>query len=201
MSVGALIGGLAGGLMSSDASDKAAKKQSKAMDRATELEREMYQQSQAQQAPWRHAGQAALGRLTDIYGLGAETQAISADWAAQNQPQQSTPSLGGWGQKVFGIAEGLTEPVDPETVAQAEAILARPSMGFTQNLDRKDRIIRGMANATLTRDQQQQQWQAQQAQQAQQAPQFQDYQIQQWIQENPDHPRLQEVVNKFKGVI
>lgn len=61
----AIIGStVVGGVMASSASRSAAKTQAAAADRASEAELAMYDQTRADQAPWRQAGATALGQLT-----------------------------------------------------------------------------------------------------------------------------------------
>lgn len=62
----AIIGGgaaLAGGAMQANAAKKAAQANQRATDASLALQREQYNQTRADQEPWRQAGVGALGRL------------------------------------------------------------------------------------------------------------------------------------------
>lgn len=64
MVAAAVVGSaVVGGLMQSDAAGKAAGAQSAAADRASATELQMYNQTRADQEPWRKAGEVALGQL------------------------------------------------------------------------------------------------------------------------------------------
>lgn len=55
---------LLGSFLSSDASSNAADTQAAAADRAAQISERQYQQTREDMAPWRQAGQAALGQIT-----------------------------------------------------------------------------------------------------------------------------------------
>lgn len=60
---GSAVLGLAGAAMSSSAAGKAADQQAAAADRATALQREMYNQTRADNEPWRAAGAQSLSQM------------------------------------------------------------------------------------------------------------------------------------------
>lgn len=62
-------GAIIGGKMASNASKKAADTQAASADKAADLQAEQYQQTRADQAPWREAGQVALKDM--VGGLAA----------------------------------------------------------------------------------------------------------------------------------
>lgn len=62
---GSAVLGFAGSAMGADAAGDAADKQAAAADRATQLQRDMYNQTRADQEPWRLAGASALSGLQD----------------------------------------------------------------------------------------------------------------------------------------
>lgn len=62
---GSALAGLAGAAISSGAASDAADKQAAAADRATALQERMYNQTRADQEPWRQAGTQALSGLAD----------------------------------------------------------------------------------------------------------------------------------------
>lgn len=81
MVAAAVIGGaVVGGAMSSRSARKASDAQERSAREATEAEREMFEQTRADQEPWRQAGGAALNRLQFLMGLpsGAESLAAGA---------------------------------------------------------------------------------------------------------------------------
>jgi len=57
------VGAIGGGLISANASSKAAKTAAGAADQSTQLQREMWQQGRADQAPWLEAGTNALNQM------------------------------------------------------------------------------------------------------------------------------------------
>ena len=70
----ALIGAgtsIAGGIVQSKAASKATKAQTDAGDKSLALQREIYNQQQANEAPWRNTGAAAITSLGGLLGLPA----------------------------------------------------------------------------------------------------------------------------------
>lgn len=57
------VGGIAGGIIQGNAASDAAKKQQDAASQANALQERMYNQTRADQEPWRQAGATALGQL------------------------------------------------------------------------------------------------------------------------------------------
>lgn len=55
------------------AADRASRAQQEAADRAMDMQREQYQQSRADQAPWLQAGRGALAEQQALMGMGGDT--------------------------------------------------------------------------------------------------------------------------------
>lgn len=66
-------GALLGGMLGSSASKKAAKEQTAASRAAIAEQARQYDTTRADLAPWMDAGQAGLGRMRDLLGLGTST--------------------------------------------------------------------------------------------------------------------------------
>lgn len=62
---GAAIAGITGAVISSNAAGSAATKQSNAADYATQVQQQEYNQTRADQQPWRDAGASALSQMGD----------------------------------------------------------------------------------------------------------------------------------------
>jgi hypothetical protein len=63
------IGNIVGGLIQGNAAKSAAKTQAAAADKATQLQRDMYEQTRADQMPWHNSGIQALNRMNALLGL------------------------------------------------------------------------------------------------------------------------------------
>lgn len=77
--IGAAIGGVAtlgAGMMASSAASKASKAQQQSAAEANALQKYMYDQTRTDQAPWRDAGVAALGQLSEFMKPGADLTAL-----------------------------------------------------------------------------------------------------------------------------
>src|SRR5688572_29223465 len=100
----AMVGAaVVGGVASNSASKKAAGAQVEAADKASAVEREMFEQSRADQAPWRDRGNAAGERLNYLLGLsGGGGQGVAPQTAPQTReqiranllPKYTTPATG-----------------------------------------------------------------------------------------------------------
>lgn len=64
---GSAIAGIGGSIIGANAASDAADKQTAAANHASDLQKEMYDQTRADQEPWRQAGGVALGQLSDPY--------------------------------------------------------------------------------------------------------------------------------------
>lgn len=126
-----IVGGaIAGGaILSSMSADKASDSQSSASGKAIDETRREYETSRADLAPYRQAGQAALGRLRDLLGLNSPSVAtsgyIAQDRFDPNAYLQANPDVAAdahFGQNPYdhylqyGIKEGrqgyMTQPGD-----------------------------------------------------------------------------------------
>lgn len=77
-----------GGQKQADAAKKAARTQSSAARQQLEFQRDMFERLQAQQGPYRQAGYSALGRLSDLLGLGPVQDPYAIARYEQAQQQQ-----------------------------------------------------------------------------------------------------------------
>jgi hypothetical protein len=59
------VGAIAGGVIASNGAKDAADKQADAANQASQVQKQMYDQTRADQEPWRQAGSAALSQLGD----------------------------------------------------------------------------------------------------------------------------------------
>lgn len=96
---GALIGGAAaigGGLIASSGAKSAAKAQENAANNQLALQREMYQQTRADQAPWRNMGVSALNTIGSLYGFAPQSVGSSGgqDWSGYGQANPDVAA--GW---------------------------------------------------------------------------------------------------------
>lgn len=80
-----------GGVASNMAAGKAANAQENAANTASQTQLQMYNQTRADQAPWRQAGGQAIGALSNYYGLGANGQVNPNAGAADTKLIQSMP--------------------------------------------------------------------------------------------------------------
>lgn len=96
-----VVGNLIGGVIGSNAADKAADQQTGASDRALALQKEIYDQSRADQMPWRTTGGNALGALATMLGVstvappGTQQPATAGTPAAAQGDGQYTYTPGG----------------------------------------------------------------------------------------------------------
>ena len=70
-----------GGLVSAIGGNSAAKKQAAATRDAMRIQQQMYNQSRADQQPWRQAGQVGLSSLMDGMGFSSTTNAAGTKCA------------------------------------------------------------------------------------------------------------------------
>ena len=83
----AIVGGsIIGGAMNKSAASSAANAQTHAADTASQTQLSMYNQTRADQAPWRQAGGQAVGALSQFYGMGGGSGGVDA---------QGNPTQGG----------------------------------------------------------------------------------------------------------
>ena len=66
---------IGGALISADSSRSASNKQSDAARYSADIQKQMYDQTRSDYAPYREAGYSALGRLSDLLGLSGNTKA------------------------------------------------------------------------------------------------------------------------------
>lgn len=125
----AAVGAIGGSLISAHAAGNAADAQTAAANQANQTQLQMYNQTRADQAPWRQAGGQALGALSQFYGLGglgAQTGAQSAygATAGTNFPNSGIayrPGQGGGVSRILGEpspAAGLPSGQGPAQPAQ-----------------------------------------------------------------------------------
>lgn len=127
---GAVIGGVA--------SNMAAKKGSDAAGEATDLQRNQYDQTRADQAPWRQAGQIALNQI--VSGLGGDPAANQP--AALQKTQENfdrnaylanNPDVAAAGVDPYfhylryGQGEGRTFTFTPEALAAQSSLQSQPT--------------------------------------------------------------------------
>lgn len=109
--LGALIGAgasILGGMFGKSAADKAADAQAQAANKALKLQREMWQTSRNDMAPWLQAGQSALGTyMGQLNGTG-DPNAFKAtpgyDWRVKQGEQGVMNNLSALGMKNSGKA-------------------------------------------------------------------------------------------------
>ena len=77
-----------GGQKQAEAAKGAARTQAQAAQQQLEFQREMFERLQAQQGPYRQAGYSALGRLSDLLGLGPVQDPYAIARYEQAQQQQ-----------------------------------------------------------------------------------------------------------------
>ena len=124
MSWGAVIAGgaaILGGVIGSQGAKSAAGSQTAAANNATAAQLQMYNQTRADQTPWRTAGGAAVNALSNWYGLGGLPAAQPT--AAATGPQKK-PNYGGSlvGQAISGAYNAAQAPynaVPPNTAPSA----------------------------------------------------------------------------------
>lgn len=99
-----IISGIASGLgsiLGASSARKAAKTQADAANRATAQEQAQYQQNRQDMAPWRQAGGASLGQLSDLLGLNTAPGGMG--------PTQRGPEFGALNKR-FSLADFQAEP-------------------------------------------------------------------------------------------
>lgn len=112
MSWGIVAGSVIGGGLSLLGSSKAASAQKDAAGQSADVQRYMFDQSQAMQAPWQQTGASALAQLAGLYGLTPINymgQGASAGAGAPAGPQSGLPS----GVPYTGAFGGMTPELDP----------------------------------------------------------------------------------------
>jgi hypothetical protein len=94
MNWGAVVGTVAGGLLGSSSANKAAKQQARAQQQAINLQREMWQTTRDDLAPYREAGQSALNPLTALVtDPAAQRDYVMANPFYNAMRQQATDSV------------------------------------------------------------------------------------------------------------
>ena len=97
MPVGAIIGvagSIGGALISSSAAKKAAKAQTQSADQAIAEQRRQYDLTRGDMAPWREAGGAAIGQLSDMLQPGYDYTASPGYQFRFNEGQRAVESGG-----------------------------------------------------------------------------------------------------------
>lgn len=104
-----------------DAAKKAAEQQTSAGDKSIALQREMYEQSRADLAPYRNTGGAAMGTLGSLMGL--PTGGSGADAAADPSapPVGANPNRRPFSGDPVGHAQPRTEPLPGKQARLADA--------------------------------------------------------------------------------
>lgn len=99
---GSAVAGLAGSAMSSSAASKAGKQQADAANRASDMQKEMYDQTREDLAPYRAMGGDASNILRQIFGLGGGAPAAGYAPAsgAQNPLAAGGQMMGGTGPQL-----------------------------------------------------------------------------------------------------
>jgi hypothetical protein len=82
--IGAVAGPVIGGIFGSNASSKAADAQTNSADQTLALQKQMFDEQNRLNAPFREAGLAGQNRLMDLLGLSQNTGAAGYGSAAQN---------------------------------------------------------------------------------------------------------------------
>jgi len=114
MTWGAVAGAAAsvvGGMMSSDAAGEAAGAQTGASREATALQREMYNQTRADQAGYRQRGDAAGNRLAYLMGLQPSSTGQTYNKTADQFRQELMGQYGGQPSRSYSGASGGVSPM------------------------------------------------------------------------------------------
>lgn len=104
----AIVGGsIIGGVLANKGASNAADAQTAAAGQANATQLQMYNQTRADQAPWRQAGGQALGALSQFYGLGGLGQqsaqmGMSPGTSYPNNGVAYRPGIGGGINRVLG---------------------------------------------------------------------------------------------------
>ena len=108
----AAAGGLASGLIGSSASKSAASKQAAAAQAATDLQRQEFQQTQANMQPWMQAGGNALAQWQKAMGIGGTGQmdpsVLTSSPGYQFQMGQGTQAVNNAASAHGGVNSGNT---------------------------------------------------------------------------------------------
>jgi len=115
-----------GAVIGSKASSKAAGVQAAAADRASELQREQFERQVELQAPWRQAGERALGNYVNLPYYNAESTIRYG--VAEGQPNLSLKMFLAMAKIKNG--EGVNAMVHVE-----EAVAILPDLGRTEGLE------------------------------------------------------------------
>lgn len=125
---------LLSGLMGSSSAKKAAKAQERAAQQQLALQREMYETSRADLAPWRGAGESALDRLQWYLGIGGTGSTNPAVTAAQNRLNAAQAAYnaasqggggGGYGYNAAGQAFHSSMPGDSGEITWRDGVRGR----------------------------------------------------------------------------
>lgn len=117
-----IVGSVAGALIGGDAAGDAADTQAAAADRSTALQREMFDQTRQDQAPYRNIGYSGLNQLAMLLGLDDPTAQSETEAQLRERllSQYSTPGTPASSQMVGGGRESdgwsVTTPGTPGTV-------------------------------------------------------------------------------------
>lgn len=123
---GSIAASVIGGVLSDDSADSAASAQQQATDQATAEQRRQYDTTRADLAPYRRAGNDAVGRLSHLLGLGQPRDETRygledfKDYNLRNAPQGYSPaSSDADAQKQFNdYSTGAPESFGPEQFKQ-----------------------------------------------------------------------------------
>jgi hypothetical protein len=131
----AIIAGatLGAGLLGAGASKSAADTQAAAADRATQSQKQMFDIINAQNAPWRQAGQTALSAMTS--GFGGKGSIYASQSPAEVQAEIASLQQ----QKAAGTdAAGTYNPAFDQEISKAQAALSGTSDQFTHQFNAQD---------------------------------------------------------------
>jgi hypothetical protein len=123
-------GAIGGGMLASSGARSAANTQAKAADQATQAQKDAYQQTRVDQAPWMQSGQTALYSLMDNLGLSRPTNPVFYDVNSGPVGSQYGNSLQGNSQTDMG-SPGITGGPAPGPVGTTRPGMTA-SMGFQQ---------------------------------------------------------------------
>lgn len=132
--IGASVVGAGASVLSGNA---AAKAQTKAADQQVAEYKREYDTTRADFAPWRTTGVAALGQLSNLYGLGSPTGT-----AGGATPTSSSAPYGG-----FFTSPGYQFRVDEGNKAIQRSAAARGILGSGATLKAMDRFTQDTASA------------------------------------------------------
>ncbi len=117
MGAAAIVGGIGAvasigsGLLNSHASSSAAQTQADAANRAADIAHQQYLQTRADLSPYNVTGQAAIGRLSQMYGLGGTAPSVSNPAAATSAPAVGAASgtTGGSGYQIVPSTQWVSQ--------------------------------------------------------------------------------------------